>query len=67
MSNKENSSTLFSNARGDLAQREISTGHSRPTPEEGHRLMHAFLKIEKASVREALVKLVEVLSEHEAQ
>jgi hypothetical protein len=67
MSKKENSSTLFSNAHGDLGQREISMGHSRLAPEEGHRLMHAFLKIEKASVREALVKFVEVLSKHEAQ
>ena len=32
---------------------------SRPKPEEGLRLMHAFLEIKKAEVRKAIIKYVE--------
>ncbi len=35
---------------------------SRPSPEEGHRLMRAFLNIEKASLREAIINLALELS-----
>jgi hypothetical protein len=35
---------------------------SLPKPEEGLRLMHAFVAIDSAALREAVVKFVEVLS-----
>jgi hypothetical protein len=39
-------------------QRERSGDSARPNPEEGHRLMRAFLSIEQAAVRERIVNLV---------
>ncbi len=35
---------------------------SRPNPEQGHRLMRAFVSIRQAVLREAIVKFVEELS-----
>jgi len=62
MSKRENFSALPMDAYGDRGQRDLSSENSRPLPEEGHRLMPAFLRIEKTSVREALVNFVEELS-----
>jgi hypothetical protein len=39
-------------------QRERSGDSARPNPEEGHRLMRAFLSIEQAALREKIVNLV---------
>jgi hypothetical protein len=39
-------------------QRERSGDSVRPNPEEGHRLMRAFLGIEQAALRETIVNLV---------
>ena len=64
---KENFSNPPSNAYGDGGQGELSKQNSRPLPEEGRRLIRAFLRIEKASTREALVNFVEELSTREAQ
>ena len=33
--------------------------YSRPTPEEGRRLMHAFFSIRDAKVRESIIRHVE--------
>ena len=38
---------------------------SRPKPEEGLRLIHAFLKISSPRLREALIKFVEDLAKLE--
>lgn len=62
MSKRENFSALPMDAYGDRGQRDLSSENSRPLPEEGHRLMPAFLRIEKTSVRKALVNFVEELS-----
>jgi hypothetical protein len=43
-------------------QREASGDSARPNPEEGHRLMRAFLTIEQAAVRETIVNFVMELS-----
>jgi hypothetical protein len=67
MSKKENFSAHSAGAFGDGGQRDLSRAQSRPLPEEGHRLIRAFLRIEKASVREALVNFVEELSTHRAR
>jgi len=41
---------------------------TRPSPEEGHRLMRAFLSIEQTALREAIVTFVVELSAfHEKQ
>jgi hypothetical protein len=44
------------------AQSNRSAIGSLPKPEEGLRLMHAFVTIESVDVREAVVKFVEELS-----
>ncbi len=64
---KENFSTPPSNVDDDGGQGDPPRETSRPLPEEGRRLMRAFLRIEKASLREALVNFVEELSTGEAQ
>ena len=43
-------------------QRDRAGASSRPKPEEGLRLMHAFLSIRHAALREAVIKLVTELS-----
>ena len=35
---------------------------SRPNPEEGHRLMRAFLSLRQAALREAVINFVKELS-----
>jgi len=46
----------------DGSQLDRSGPSSRSKPEEGHRLMRAFLGIRQAGLREALVRLVTELS-----
>ena len=55
-----------SNGLGDDSQ-VTWTGEptSRPKPEEGLRLIHAFLKISSPRLREALIKFVEDLAKLE--
>lgn len=43
-------------------QSNRSRNTSLPKPEEGLRLMHAFVAIERVDLREAVVKFVEELS-----
>jgi len=39
----------------------------RPDPEEGHRLLRAFLSIKQSTVRQAVVKIVTKLSLPDAE
>jgi hypothetical protein len=43
-------------------QRNRSGIYSRPTPEEGRRLVHAFMDIKQIALREAVIQLVTDLS-----
>jgi len=54
--------TLTADAVVDGGQSGPFGENSRPHPEEGRRLMRAFLRIKEARLREALVNLVEELS-----
>jgi hypothetical protein len=47
-------------------QPDRSGENSRPLPEEGHRLICAFLQIKEAHLRDALVTFVEELSNCQA-
>jgi hypothetical protein len=64
MSKKEALSTGASNALFNDGSRKNSAGisSSRPTPEEGRRLVHAFMDIKHAGLREAIIQLVTELS-----
>ncbi len=46
----------------DGSQLDRSGPSSRSKPEEGHRLMRAFVSIRQAALREAIVKFVDELS-----
>jgi hypothetical protein len=48
--------------KGD-GQRNPSGIYSRPTPEEGRRLVHAFMDIKPIALREAVIRLVADLAE----
>ncbi len=51
---------LSTGSAGTLARSEKGIeSPSRPEPEEGLRLMHAFLEIKNAEVRKAVIKYVE--------
>ena len=51
---------LSTGPAGTLAHSEKGIeDRSRPKAEDGLRLMHAFLEIKKAEVREAIIKYVE--------
>ena len=43
-------------------QRNQAGASSRPTPEDGLRLIHAFTEIKQAALREAIIQLAEELS-----
>jgi hypothetical protein len=43
-------------------QGDFAGDHSRPDPEEGRRLMRAFVNIREAALREALIALATALS-----
>ena len=57
MAKKEAPST----SRRDPCQSERD-GASQPTPEDGRRLIDAFIKIKHPALREAAIRLVEELS-----
>jgi len=42
---------------------EASGGQPEPSPQEGYRLMQAFVQIRRAAVREAIIELATRLSE----
>lgn len=62
MARKETFSVGQAKASVDGGQRDLARGHSRPDPEEGRRLMLAFLNIREAALREAVISLVTELS-----
>jgi hypothetical protein len=68
MSRKQGFSDLAAKVYAGGAQPEAPEENSRPDPEEGHRLIRAFLRIKSAAAREAVISFVETLSmrrEHE--
>ena len=67
MSRKRSSLTLPVDAFVDGGKPDPLSDNSRPDPEEGHRLIRAFLRIKEARLREALATLVEKLSSCQAQ
>ena len=62
MARKETLSVGQAKASVDGGQRDFPGDHSRPDPEEGRRLMRAFLNIREAALREALIALVTEIS-----
>jgi hypothetical protein len=62
MAKKEPFSTSPSDARIKGGQRNPARASSRPTPEDGRRLIHAFMDIKQAALREAVIRLVIELS-----
>jgi hypothetical protein len=65
MSTKRNSLTPAAEAVADGRQSSHLAETPRPTPEDGHRLMRAFLTIKDTRLREALVTFVEELSQRQ--
>jgi hypothetical protein len=61
MSRKQSFLTLITDAYVDGGQNPPDE-NSRSRPEEGHRLMRAFLTIKEARLREAIIILVEELA-----
>jgi len=59
MAKKEALSTGASDHGG---QRNPAGTSSRPTPEDGLRLIHAFMDIKEVALREAIIQLVTELS-----
>jgi hypothetical protein len=64
MAKKEALSTGLSDALFNHGSQRNSVGSSssRPTPEDGRRLIHAFMDIKPAALREAIIQLVTELS-----
>jgi hypothetical protein len=64
MSKKEVLSTGLSDALFNQGSPKNSAGisSSRPTPEDGRRLIHAFMDVKPAALREAIIQLVTELS-----
>ncbi len=62
MARKETLSVGRGKASVDGGQRDFAGVHSRPDPEEGRRLLRAFLNIREAALREAVIALVTELS-----
>jgi hypothetical protein len=63
MAKKEAFTTGSSGASIDHdGQRDPAGASSRPTPEDGLRLIHAFLGVKQAALREAIIKLAAELS-----
>jgi len=62
MSRKQGFSGLAAKVYVGGVQPEAPEENSRPDPEEGHRLMRAFLRIKAGPVREAVITFVEILS-----
>ena len=51
-----------SDTRVNRGQTDPAASFSRPHPEEGHRLMRAFLSIREAALREAIITFVAEVS-----
>lgn len=62
MARKESLSVDRAKASVADGQRDFAGVHSRPDPEEGRRLMRAFVNIREAALREAVVALVTEIS-----
>lgn len=62
MAQMETISVGIADASINDSQRERSGDSSRPNPDAGHRLIRAFLSIEQAALREAIVAFVVELS-----
>jgi hypothetical protein len=62
MARKETFPVGQAKASVDGAERDFAGDHSRPDPEEGRRLMRAFVNIREAALRKALIALVTELS-----
>jgi hypothetical protein len=67
MSKKEALSSGLSVALFNHGSQKNPTGSfsSRPTPEDGRRLIHAFMDIKPAALREAIIQLVTELSKQQ--
>jgi len=63
MAKKETLSARRGEAWVKPLQSERAGSSSRPAPEEGVRLIHAFRSIKQSALREAIIRLVEELSE----
>jgi hypothetical protein len=63
MVKKETLSTGRGGAWVKPLQSEWAGNSSRPKPEEGVQLIHAFRSIKQAALREAIIRLVAELSE----
>ena len=62
MAKQANFSVTPSDARVNRGQTDPARGFSWPDPEEGHRLMRAFLSIREAALREAIITFVAEVS-----
>jgi len=63
MAKKEAFPTGYSDAFIDHGGQRNSPGTaSRPTPEDGLRLIHAFMEVKQTALREALIQFVVELS-----
>jgi hypothetical protein len=62
MARNEAFSTSLADASVDGGQVDRAGASARPKPEDGLRLMHAFLSIQHAALREAVIKFVTELS-----
>ncbi len=62
MAHRETFSAEPADASINGGQRQRFGNSSRPSPEEGHRLIGAFLSIEQAAQRKAIVNFVLELS-----
>jgi len=59
MSDKSALSTRTAKASALVQNCDGTVNASKPKPEEGRRLMHAFYEIRNAKVREAIIRYVE--------
>ena len=62
MARKEEFSLSPGDASLDRGQTDPVRGFSSSDPEEGHRLMRIFFSIKRPALRQAIVKIVMVLS-----
>jgi hypothetical protein len=62
MAKQANFSVAPSDTRVNRGQTDPARGFSWPDPEEGHRLMRAFLSIREAALREAIITFVAEVS-----
>jgi hypothetical protein len=62
MANQANFSVVPSDTRVNRGQTDPARGFSWSNPEEGYRLMRAFLNIREAALREAIITFVAEVS-----